>query len=151
MTDWLPWRADDGYTVRRPMSWEVHEEEGDLVFLAPDTGGPLRARLTVNRERLDHVPALDDVTAARLRELPAALAEFQLLDLEQLTLGSRPAHRVLATCRDADLSVTLEQWWSVDGASVITLTGVVATMEYDDLADVLAGMAASFETTGDGA
>ncbi len=150
MTDWLPWRADDGYTVRRPMSWEVHEEEGDLVFLAPDTGGPLRARLAVNRERLDHVPALDDVTAARLSELSAALAEFQLLDVEELTLGSRPAHRVLAACRDGDTSVTLEQWWSVDGPSIITLSGVVPTMEYDDLADVLAGIVASFELTGDG-
>jgi hypothetical protein len=150
VTDWLPWRAGDGYTVRRPMSWEVHEEEGDLVFLAPDTGGPLRARLTVNRERLDHIPVLDDVTAVRLRELPAALADYQLLDLEELTLGSRLAHRVLATCSDGATSLTVEQWWSVDGASVITLTGIVPTMEYDDLADVLAGMAASFEMTGEG-
>jgi hypothetical protein len=150
VTDWLPWRADDGYTLQRPMTWEVHEEEGDLVFLGPDTGGPVRPRLTVNRERLGLVPALDDVTAARLRELQAALADFQLLDLEDLTLASRPAHRMLAACRDGVVSLTLEQWWSVDGPSILTLTAVVPTMEYDDLADVLARMAASFELTGDG-
>jgi hypothetical protein len=150
VTDWLPWRADDGYTVRRPMSWEVHEEKGDLVFLAPDTGGPLRPRLTVNREHLDDpVPSLDDVTAARLQDMQAALAEFHLLDLEDLTLASRPAHRMLAACRDDAVSLTLEQWWTIDGTSILTLTAVAPTMEYDDLADVLAGMAASFELTGE--
>jgi hypothetical protein len=132
------------------MSWEVHEEEGDLVLLAPDTGGPFRARMTVNRERLDDlVPTLDEVTTARLQDLQGTLAEFHLLDLEELTLASRPAHRVLAACRDGAVSVTLEQWWSIDGPSILTLTAVAPTMEYDDLADVLARMAASFEMTGD--
>jgi hypothetical protein len=149
VTDWLPWRADDGYTLRRPMTWEVHEEKGDLVLLGPDTGGPLRPRLTVNRDRLDDlVPDLEEITAARLQDLPTALAEFQLLDLEDVTLASRPAHRMLAACRDGAISLTLEQWWSIDGASIVTLTAVAPTMEYDELADVFAGMAASFEMTG---
>jgi hypothetical protein len=148
VTDWLSWRAEDGYTVQRPVSWEVHDEEGDLVFLAPDTGVAPRPRLTVSRERLEVVPALDEVTSARLQDMQAALPDFQLLDLEELTLASRPAHRTLAACRDGTVSLTLEQWWSIDGNSVVTLTAVVPTMEYDDLADVLARMAASFRLTG---
>ncbi len=148
VTDWLPWWADDGYMVQRPVSWEVHQEDGDLVFLAPDTGGPLRPRLTVSRERLDPVPALEDVTSARLEDLQATVPDFQLLDLEELTLASRPAHRTLAACRDGALSLTLEQWWTIDGNSVVTLTAVVPTMEYDDVADVLAQMAATFRLTG---
>ena len=118
------------------------------MFLAPDTGGPLRPRLTVSRERLDLVPALDDVTSARLEELQAAVPDFQLLDLEELTVASRPAHRMLAACRDGAVSLTLEQWWSIDGNSVVTLTAVVPTMEYDDVADVLTQMVASFQLTG---
>jgi hypothetical protein len=87
---------------------------------------------------------LDGCVEAGLGQLEPALQRWLLLDLEQTEIGGRPAHRTLGHHLTEMGAVTMEQWTLVEAALGYTLTASVGTLEYDDLADLFATMAAGF-------
>ncbi|NYD40532.1 hypothetical protein [Nocardioides panaciterrulae] len=84
--------------------------------------------------------------------LPRTLPDYLLVDLERLELDGHPAGRRLAHhAGPAGEALTMEQWFVlVDGVGH-TLTATVETWRYDELADSLAGVAASWRPAGEGA
>ena len=153
MSDWLPCvDAATGVLLERPAWWEVTEDDGDLVLLAPagEGAGGLVPRVTVSRMHPAFgvvLPGLDEFADERLRAMGEALADFLLVDAEETTVSSRPARRILAACRDGTQSVTVEEWWTVAADSVITVSAVAPTMEYDEVADVFTRIAGSLQDT----
>ena len=83
--------------------------------------------------------------------LPRTLPDYLLVDLERLEVDGRPAGRRLAHhAGPGGEALTMEQWFVlVDGVGH-TLTATVETWRYDELADSLAGVAASWRPTGAG-
>jgi hypothetical protein len=153
VSDWLPCvDSAAGVLLERPAWWEVAEEDGDLVLVAPagEGEGGLTPRVTVSRMHPAFgvaLPGLDEFAGDRIRAMGEALADFLLVDEEDTTVSSQPARRILAACRDGALSVTVEEWWTVAADSVITVSAVAPTMEYDEVADLFARIAGSLQDT----
>ncbi len=137
-----------GFTLPLPSEWEQEPDPRPgvaLIAVEPDRGPWFRANAVVTREQLP--PGMDLATWQRhaAAYLPQVLADFILLDAEDLVLCGRPARRTLAHhCADAG-AVTMEQWATVAHGVGYTLTASVATLEYDDLADMFAAMAEGFD------
>ena len=142
--DWLPCvHAPTGVLLERPGTWQVvvDEEEGDVVIAAPLGDDPDRfvPHITVSRLYGSGGPVdLDEFADDRMAGMVEGLGEFQLIDTEDTTVAGYPARRVLAACRDGHLALTVEEWWAAAGESVLTLSAVAATLEYDGVADVFA-------------
>lgn len=139
-----------GFTLPLPEQWGRAEDVQGvaLVAIEPDRGPWFRANVVVTIEQLD--PRLDlaawqEHSLALLRE---ALNEFYLIDVEETAVGGRPARRTLAHHRTEHEhtvnAVTMEQWTIREGELGYTLTGSVATLEYDELADTFARLAGEF-------
>jgi hypothetical protein len=76
--------------------------------------------------------------------LEQALERPLLVDLEETEIGGRPARRALVHHTTETGAVTMEQWTLMEGALGYTLTASAGTLEYDDLADLFATVAAGF-------
>jgi len=133
-----------------PGDWEVlvDVEPGTaLVAVEPDRPG-FRANLVVSRTPLDGL-SFRDWQVGTDELFARSLHEYQVLDLERLTVAGRPGGRRLAhhvtSRRDA---VVLEQWCvDVNGVGW-ALTATVDVERYDAVADLIAECAGSFELAG---
>ncbi|MFI7587098.1 hypothetical protein ACIB24_08500 [Spongisporangium articulatum] len=119
-----------------------------LVALEPPTGD-FRASLVVTADALNL--NFRDWQATTDRALPAALAEYQLIDLERRPFagadgGRRLAHHVAP----GGAAVTMEQWFTVRGGVGYTLTASVGTANYANNVDVLAEIADGVTFAGEG-
>ncbi len=133
-----------------PSQWERVEDAQQgvpLVALEPDRGPWFRANAVVTVEGLAPGMDLAGWQEHALTLLGRTLREFILIDTEATEVGGRPARRTLAHHATEAGAVTLEQWATVARGLGFTLSTSVGTLEYDDLADMFAAMAAGFDPT----
>jgi hypothetical protein len=135
-----------GFTIPLPSGWErVEDTEGvALIAVEPERSPWFRANLVVTIERLPAGMDLAGWAEAGLDHLRRTLRDLLLLDLEHTEVGGRPAHRTLAHHATEAGAVTMEQWTLLGRALGYTLAASVGTLEYDDLADLFATVAAGF-------
>ena len=135
-----------GFTLPLPTGWErVEDTEGvALIAVEPDRYPWFRANLVVTIEQLPAGMDLGGWAEAGLGHLDRTLQGLLLLDLEQTEIGGRPTHRTLAHHTTEAGAVTMEQWTLTGATLGYTVTASVGTLEYDDLADLFATMAAGF-------
>ncbi len=76
--------------------------------------------------------------------LPRVLADYQLIDLEKLTIDRHPGGRRLAHHASEEAGpLTMEQWFALVDGTGYTLTATVDTGRYDGFADLFAQVAAT--------
>lgn len=105
------------------------------------------------RFRANLVLTCDDTAGLTFRDwqvgteevLPRMLDDFLLVDLERVEVDGLPGGRRLAHHVDArGRALTMEQWFTLSGERGWTLTATCETWTYDELADVLAALAAEW-------
>jgi hypothetical protein len=135
-----------GFMVPLPVAWEraVDTDGVALISRELERFPWFRANLVVTIEQLPADMNLAGWVEAGLGHLERALQRWLLLDLEQTEIGGRAAHRTLAHHLTDAGAVTMEQWTLVEAGLGYTLTASVGTLEYDELADLFATMAAGF-------
>lgn len=135
-----------GFTMPLPTAWERVEDTRGVALISRELERfPwFRANLVVTIEQLPVDMNLAGWVTAGLGQLERALQRWLLLDLEQTEIGGRPAHRTLGHHLTEMGAVTMEQWTLVEAALGYTLTASVGTLEYVELADLFATMAAGF-------
>jgi hypothetical protein len=135
-----------GFTIPLPSAWERAEdtEGAALTAIEPERYPWFRANLVVTIELLPAGMDLSGWTEAGHGLLQQTLERPLLLDLDQAELGGRPAQRTLMHHTADAGAVTMEQWTLTEATLGYTLTASVGTLEYDDLADLFATMAAGF-------
>jgi hypothetical protein len=135
-----------GFTIPLPTAWERVEDSEDVTLITRELERYpwFRANLVVTIEQLAADMDLAGWVEAGLGLLERTLERWLLLDLEQTDIGGRPAHRTLAHHLSDAGAVTMEQWTLVEATLGYTVTASVGTLEYDDLADQFATMAAGF-------
>ena len=134
-----------GFSLPLPRGWERVEDAEGVALIAVEPARPpwFRANLVVTIERLGDMD-LPRWTEAGLGLLEQSLERPLLLDLEEIEIGGRPARRALVHHATETGAVTMEQWALTEGSLGYTVTASVATLEYDDLADLFATMVAGF-------
>jgi hypothetical protein len=135
-----------GFRLPLPRDWERAEDTEGIALIAVEAERPpwFRANLVVTIERLEAGMDLSSWTDAGWGLLEQTLEHPLLVDLEQTELGGRPARRALVHHTTETGAVTMEQWSLTEAALGYTLTASVGTLEYDDLADLFATVAAGF-------
>jgi hypothetical protein len=135
-----------GFTMPLPTAWQWAENtEGvALIVTEPERFPWFRTNLVVTIEQLPVGMSLAGWVEAGLGQLERALQRWLLLDLEQTEIGGRPAHRTLGHHLTEMGAVTMEQWTLAEAALGYTLTASVGTLEYVELADLFATVAAGF-------
>jgi hypothetical protein len=135
-----------GFSLPLPRDWErVEDTEGiALIAVEPERPPWFRANLVVTIERLEAGMDLPSWTAAGRGLLEQTLERPLLIDLDETGIGGRPARRALVHHTTETGAVTMEQWTLMEAALGYTLTASVGTLEYDDLADLFATVAAGF-------
>jgi hypothetical protein len=135
-----------GFSLALPQAWErVEDTEGvALIAIEPERPPWFRANLVVTIEVLGADMDLSRWTKAGHGLLDQTLERPLLLDLEQTQIGGRPAHRTLVHHTTETGAVTMEQWTLTEGTLGYSVTASAGTLEYDDLADLFATVAASF-------
>jgi hypothetical protein len=135
-----------GFRMSLPTAWErVEDTEGvALIAVEPERYPWFRVNLVVTIEQLPVGMDLTSWVEAGLGQLERTLQRWLLLDLEQTELSGRPAHRTLAHHTTDAGAVTMEQWTLTEATLGYTVTASVGTLEYDDLADLFATVAAGF-------
>lgn len=135
-----------GFTIPLPVAWQrAVDTEGVALIASELERYPwFRTNLVVTIEQLPADMGLAGWVEAGLGQLERALQRWLLLDLEQTEIGGRPAHRTLGHHLTEMGAVTMEQWTLTEAALGYTLTASVGTLEYDELADLFATIAAGF-------
>ena len=135
-----------GFRLPLPRDWERTEDTEGIALIAVEAERPpwFRANLVVTIERLEAGMDLSGWTDAGWGLLEQTLERPLLLDLEQTEIGGRPARRTLVHHTTDSGAVTMEQWSLTEAALGYILTASVGTLEYDDLADLFATVAAGF-------
>jgi hypothetical protein len=135
-----------GFTLPLPDAWARVEDAGGVALIAvePERYPWFRANLVVTIERLPADMDLSRWVEAGLGQLQRTLKRWLLLDLEPTEIGGRPARRTLGQHTTETGAVTMEQWTLTEATLGYTVTASVGTLEYDDLADLFATMAAGF-------
>jgi hypothetical protein len=135
-----------GFSLPLPQSWErVEDTEGvALIAVEPERPPWFRVNLVVTIEQLGASMDLSSWTAAGHDLLQQVLQRPLLLDLEHTEIGGRPARRALVHHTTEAGAVTVEQWTLIEATLGYTVTASVGTLEYDDLADLFATVAAGF-------
>jgi hypothetical protein len=135
-----------GFSLPLPQAWEqVEDAEGvALIAVEPERPPWFRANLVVTIERLGADLDLSRWTEAGRGLLVQTLQRPLLLDLDQTEIGGRPARRALVHHTAETGAVTMEQWTLTEATLGYTVTASVGTLEYDDLADLFATVAAGF-------
>ncbi len=123
--------------VSLPEDWSLLESGragAPLIAAEPDRGSDVRANVVVTR---------DDVSAMTFEQwqlgtdeaLPRTLAEYQLLDLERLTVDGHPAVRRLAHhTLEGSVAATVDQWAVLVGTDGYTVTFTLPTTRYAPMA-----------------
>lgn len=139
-------RYDAGtVTLPVPEDW-LHGEQDMGAAVAVAEGyrpGSFAANLVVSVHELLAGESERDWVGRVVAELAAGIPRLRVLDTEDLELGGRPAARVLSHYPLPEFGgVTVEQWLVTDAERPVVLSCSVATLEYDDRADVFAEIAA---------
>lgn len=135
-----------GFTLSLPPDWEQWTDPYEGVALAavvPDGGDGIRTNVVVT---LDEVSEMDLAVwqFSTGQMLERQLTEFVLLDDEYVEIGGRAAMRRLAHHTVNEDAVTMEQWAVLDQGVGYTLTASANPWVYDQVADLLAAIAAGF-------
>jgi hypothetical protein len=135
-----------GFSLPLPHAWEkVEDAEGvALIAIEPERPPWFRANLVVTIESLGPGLDLSSWTETGHDLLMQTLQRPLLLDREQTDIGGRPARRALVHHTTESGAVTIEQWALTEATLGYTVTASAATLEYDDLADLFATVAAGF-------
>lgn len=137
--------------VTTPDGWDCATDPSPgiaLLLRAPASGTGFRANALVTVDSLDPDMSLRDWQRGTDLRLPATLHGYQLLDLELLDVAGSPGVRRLAHhTAPGGQAVTLGQWAALVGRSGYTLTATAPTLAYLEYADILAGIAASWQIT----
>lgn len=140
-----------GFTIPLPREWEtVTDIDGvALIAVEPSRGDRwFRANLVLTIEELARGADLADWQRQAVGLMRQGLPEFHLIDLAETTLAGYPARRTLfhhrAESGSVAAAVATEQWTLVVGGLGYTITTSMAALEYDELADVFAGLVADF-------
>jgi hypothetical protein len=132
-----------------PADWQLADPPGPavpLVAAEPEVAlGEFRANVVVTVDAA--AMGFKDWQLGNDQLLPGALREYQLLDLESLTVSGHEGVRRLATHTVQDRSVTMEQWAGLVGQQGWTVTFTVPTMRYAAMAPGLRVLAQTFSVT----
>ncbi len=137
-----------------PVGWEVLDDPtGETVLVArepADEARPdrFRANLVVTAVTVGGM-SFRDWQAGTDELLPRVLADYLPVDLEKVDVGSHPGGRRLAHHASPNgEALTMEQWFVLVDDVGHTLTATTETWRYDDLADLCAQVAASWQPGG---
>lgn len=140
-----------GFTIPLPEEWEPLADIDGVALIAvePARGSQwFRTNLVVTIEPLDIGADLAGWQEQALALMRYGLHEFQLVDVEDIELAGLPARRTLIHHRTEAgpmaAAVAMEQWTLIVGRLGYTITASMAALEYDELADVFAGLVAGF-------
>lgn len=134
------------FVLSLPAAWRLADPPGPaipLVAAEPEVAeGAFRANVVVT---LDAVTmSFEDWQLGNDQLLARAMREYQLLDLERLTVSGHEGVRRLATHTVDGRSVTMEQWAGLVGHDGWTVTFTVPTTRYAAMAPGLRVLADSF-------
>lgn len=136
------------FSLPIPPGWEIHGEPRvtlPLLMAAPHEGGGPQANILVTVSELPAEMTFRDWQLGTDDLLARTLVEFQLLDLEHVTLGGLPGVRRLACHNAGGQAVTMEQWATAFGTRGLAVTATVATDVFDAFADDLSSIAAGLQ------
>lgn len=139
--------------LRLPPAWAVLDEPpADTVLVArepEDPADPGRFLANVVATSLGTGGlGFRDWQAGTDELLPRILDDYLLVDLERLAIGGVAGGRRLAHhAGPAGEALTMEQWFVLVDDVGHTLTATVETWRYDELADLCAGIAATWNPT----
>lgn len=166
MTDTSADRADAvgvtvgsaGVTVDLPLDWTVRVDPAPgiaVLGVAPATTTPFRGNAAVTIGAVPAEMTLREWQAGTDQILPGTMEQYQLLDLEHITVSGLAGVRRLAHHVAGGIPVTMQQWAVLapgtdagpgaapaDGRG-ITLTVTVATADVAAVADVVDAIGAS--------
>ena len=137
-----------------PVGWEVLDDPtGETVLVArepADEARPdrFRANLVVTAVTVGGM-SFRDWQAGTDELLPRVLADYLPVDLEKVDLGSHPGGRRLAHHASPNgEALTMEQWFVLVDDVGHTLTATTETWRYDEVAELCAQVAASWQPGG---
>lgn len=137
-----------------PAGWEVLDDPtGETVLVAREPADSERPDRFLANLVVTAVPVggLDfrNWQAGTDELLPRVLADYLPVDLEKIDVGGRPGGRRLAHHASPDgAALTMEQWFVLVDDVGHTLTATVETWRYDELADLCAQVAATWQPGG---
>lgn len=138
--------ADPPFTP--PPGWELADAAG-AVAVAVEPADPDRSRRFQSNVVLTASTtgglSFSDWQNGTDELLLRVLDGYLLVDLERLEFnGNRAGRRLAHHTGPAGQALTMEQWFTQIGDVGYTLTATVETFRYDELADVLSAVAASW-------
>jgi len=138
--------AADRFALSLPADWQLADSPGPaipLVAAEPAAGhGGIRSNVVVTVDAV--TMGFKDWQLGNDELLPGALREYQLLDLERVTVSGHEGVRRLATHTVEDRSVTMEQWAGLVDQQGWTVTFTVPTMRYAAMSPGLRALAETF-------
>lgn len=125
------------FTIDVPADWETAFDVEDvaLVVVDPVDDFGFQPNLVVTVEHPEEPLDVDRWFSAQPEVLAAVLEDARLLDLEVTELSGQPAMRLLVHHFVDGAPVTVEQWTALVGGLGWFVSGSVASLSYDHLAD----------------
>lgn len=133
-----------GFVLPVPSDWErVTDSHGTALIAAEPERGPwFRANVVVTVERLPVGTDLSAWHAQSVELLAANLERFLLIDTEVDNVDGRQVGRILGHHTTDVGAVAVELWLVAEHGVGYTLTASVGSLEYDEVADMFATVAA---------
>ena len=142
--------GEHGFSLARPDDWvEAEDLLGTAVaFVAPEiVPEGFLANFNILVIEGEAVPD-DDLPGLTAGELAASLVDVMIIEQELTELADRPAAHVLASHRENQWALTLEQWVVALGDRRLVLSATSDTADYAAMADTFEAIADSLELDG---
>lgn len=136
------------FSLPLPTMWLIRENVLGAALICAEIAEPGQPapNVVVTVESMSGMP-LEQWTAQARDSVVAELERARVIDEEAARLGDLPGRRTLIHHLDHEVGgVVLEQWVAAHRDWGLVLSCTCGALEYDDLADVFATIAAGFAT-----
>ena len=130
---------DYGIEIEYPDNWELEKIEdifGTVVIFYPGNikGETIPIQVTIEVKNIKSNISLDEYTTSAISKITEFLPEAYIIRSQHITLGKKPAHRVIYTGknRDTDFTSKYLQVWLLEGDQVYIMTYVAPEDRYQD-------------------
>ncbi|MGK7897592.1 MAG: protein kinase [Xenococcus sp. (in: cyanobacteria)] len=127
---------DYGIEVDYPDNWILEKSEdpfGTVVRFFPERSQG-ESLVTIEVENIDSNVSLDEYTTSAISKITKYLPEAKIVSSQQVTLGTKSAHRVVYTGKNSGMDFTSKylQVWFLKGDKAYIMTYVAPEDKYQD-------------------
>ena len=130
---------DYGIEVDYPDNWvweKIEDPFGTVVIFYPGNSKEktIPVQVTIEVENIKSNISLDEYTTSAISKITKFLPEANIIRSQQITLGTKPAHRVIYTGKNRDMDFTSKylQVWLLEGDQAYIMTYVAPEDRYQD-------------------